>query len=270
MTKLFLVLFLFLSSVSLLSCGNPTVEELAGAAGGVGGSTPVEPDPPPGDDDDGGTPGAKRIIVEVNGYGIGKKELKNLKLPYKKKTVKPVPMGTTVKSKDCPSKHKHHCSKNRQVLVAFDLAEVTKHLEDYYVSDIQIGGDFYSIGKNFRTELICLLHKKTCSGRGIIKLPGWGLPWIVKMAWWEKSFWKEGYENVVKTQNFHHLLKASWNEDEKLFMMEGARLKFNRLFGYNRDDLTSITKNQNRFVIAVTDDTYLQNAKLTFKLVEDL
>lgn len=270
MAKLLLVLILSFTFFSIHSCGNPTVEELAG--GVVGGTTPIGSKPPADDDDDddGGTPGAKRIIVEVNGYAISKNDLKNLKLPYKKKTVKPVPMGTAVKSKDCPSKHKQHCSKNRQVLVAFDLDDVTKHLDDYYISDIQLGGDFYSIGKNYRTELICLLHKKACSGRGIVKLPGWGLPWIVKMAWWEKGFWKEGYEKVVKTQNFHHLLESSWNEDEGLYMMEGANLKFNRLFGYNHDDLTSMTRNQNRFVMTVTDDTFLQNAKLTFKLVEDL
>ena len=226
--------------------------------------------PPDDDDDDGGQPGAKRIIVEVTGYGIGKSELAGLKLPYKKKTVKVVPMGTATKAKDCPKKHKQHCSQDRQVLVAFDLGEVTKHLDDYFISDIQVKGDFYSIGKNYRTEMICLLHKKACSGRGIIKFPGWGLPWVAKMVWWEKKFWKEGYEKVVKTQNFHHLLDASWNEDEGLYMMENAVLKMNRLFGYNHDDLTSMTKGQTRFVLVVTDDTYLQNAKLTFKLVEDL
>lgn len=260
---------------SQLSCGNPTVEDFGtgGNGGEVGGAPPQQPGPPDDDDDNPGPPDppdARKIIVEVDGYGIRKGDLNGLKLPYKKKTVKVVPMGKTNKSKDCPKKHRHHCVKNRQVLVAFDLAEVTQHLDKFYVSDIQLMGDFYSIGKNYRTELICLLHKKACSGRGIVKLPGWGLPWIVKMAWWEKKFWKAGYENVVKTQNFHHILEESFNKDEGLYMLEGANLKFNRLFGYNKDDMTSMTKGQTRFVLAITDDTYVQNMKLRFKLVEDL
>lgn len=271
MNKIRTGFFLFVLSLTLLGCGNPTVEELAQSSG-VGGNTPITPKPPGGGDGGGGgdddTPEPPRLIIEVNGYAIEKDELGELKLPYKKGIVKPVPMGTTVKAKECPKNHKHHCVKNRQVLAAFDLGDVSKHLDDYDISDIQLRGDFYSIGKNYRTELLCLLHKKACSGRAIVKIPGWGMPWIVKMAWWKKSFWKAGRKSVVKTKNFYNELEASWNEDEGLYMLEGASLKFNRLFKYNKDDLTSMTKGQKRFVIVVTDDTYFQNVKLIFKLVE--
>ena len=223
MNKAYLIFTLVFAALLLYSCGNPTIEELAGPPGGIDRTLPIEP-PDDDDDDDGGTPGAKRIVVEVTGYGITKKELKGLKLPYKKKTVKVAPMGKTSKSKNCPKKHKQHCVENRQVLVAFDLAEVTKHLSGYYISDIQLAGQFYSVGKNHRTELLCLLHKKVCSGRGIIKFPGWGMPWIAKMLWWEKKFWNDDYNGVVKTQNFHDLIEASWNEDEGLYMMENRVL----------------------------------------------
>lgn len=248
----------------LLGCGNPSLTDDPSNGVPDNGTIPQEPDP--SDPDDPLPPNEISLTIDAEKLVSG--DLSGLTLPYKKKTVKTADYLQPRKTRSCPKKHKTHCTKNRQVLFKFQLDSLPYLLTDYRVKRVFLMGDYYSLGKNFKTELICLLNAGRCSGRGIIKFPVIGLPFLIKMLWWDAGFWVDGYDKVVKTKHFHDKLNSHWRKKDKMYIMKDSFMRFRDMFSWTNGYLNQIFKDNDKLVFAVTDDTFVENMKLKVILQE--
>lgn len=220
--------------------------------------------PPPDDDDSGPPPpNSRRWTETLNAVNADKDILKGLKLPYQHKIVKKIALGESRKTKKCPDAFKKKCVKNRQVSFNFNLKELSSFDPfDTKVVDINLTGTFYSIGKNHRTELLCILQIKRCSGRSIIKLPGIGLGFLVKMIWWDKEFWADGYEKVIRSTLFHDELNNSYNEEAGLYIMEKKTFSLKDLLAYRAGLLHQVIIENDNLTFTVADDTFAEQLSL--------
>lgn len=249
-----------------LGCGNPhIVEEDASNNDVVDGNKPVTPRPP-------NTPRPpdqrEKVVLVFDARQAEDDDLSGLKIPYKTKIVKTIEYGDYKKTKSCPKKYRKKCVKNRQVLFSFDVEEARYLLEDgFSVASVELGGNFYSIGKNYRTELLCLLNTNRCSGRSIIKLPVLGLSFLVKMLWWEKKFWEAGHDTVVRNDGFHQFLLRGWNESEGLFLIENQFINLEEYLHLDPDRAANLLRSSSSVSFAITDDTNIENAKLKIELI---
>lgn len=257
-------LALLLALLLSFSCGNPHItEELPG--GSLSGNRPVEPEPqdpnwPPTNPEE----PPEKVLIEVDARAMSESEIKEQSLVYKN-MLKSISLGESVKYKKCPDGHEHHCIKDRQVVFQFDLSNIALPNNNYRIKDAILVADYYSIGKNFRTELLCLLNTKTCSGRGIIKIPRLGLSFLVKMLWWNKTFWTRSYEETVVTTKFHDDLEKGWIEDENIFILEDHSLSLQTLFNWPNDNLNHLIKTHKKWNFSVTDDTYIDRPKMQLR-----
>ncbi|GAB4419184.1 MAG: hypothetical protein OHK0056_29140 [Bacteriovoracaceae bacterium] len=248
----------------LSACGNPHItEDLPGDS--LSGTTPVEPIPqtpnwpPPNPEEP-----PQHVLVEVTGQSAIDSDINQLNLVYSK-VLKPIGLGETVKSKQCPKGHEHHCIKDRQVVFQFDLNSAQMPGNNYRIKEAILVGDFYSIGKNFRTELLCLLNTKTCSGRGIIKIPRLGLSFMVKMLWWNKKFWDRTYDETVVTTHFHDQLEKGFNQDEEIYILEDFSFSLDELFNWHKDNINHLYQNHKVWNFSITDDTFIDRPKLQLR-----
>ncbi|MDC1175588.1 hypothetical protein OAT67_09325, partial [Bacteriovoracaceae bacterium] len=200
---------------------------------------------------------------------IGGEDLDGLRTPYKKGIVKHLSLGESRKGKWCAKNFKNRCVKNRQVHFAFDLDEVPYLLDGQYrVVKSEIQASYYSIGKNYKTEMLCFLNINRCSGRSIIKIPRLGLSFLIKMLWWDKKFWENGYDAVVSNDWFHSQMMNTWSDEEELYLMENSSLAMSSLFNLHSDELTDIFKSERSLVFTVTDDTFVEDPKIKLTLEE--
>lgn len=242
------------------SCGNPHVTGVIGTKK-TEGNTPIEtspdnptPTPPP-------ESLPQKITIEVPASVISNEEAKKMNQVYKK-IVKNNELGNPVKSRSCPDGHDHHCIKNRQVVFQFDLTQTTFPDSHYALKDAELIADYYSIGKNFRTELICLLNSNICSGKGIIRIPKIGLEYLVKMLWWDRTFWAKGYSKTVPTTLFMDALDEGWDENAKMYIRENQLLSLRELFKWSDLNLQELLANNKKWNFSVTDDTFIDRAQL--------
>lgn len=254
----------------ITSCKNPSVVEQANP-GSVSGKDPIGDNPTPDPTPTPPPPRPQRIVIELEGRRTNSDDLDGLRIPYKKGLVKTISLGDNRKGKWCADNYKDQCVKNRQVQFSFDLDEIPYLLDGQYrVVKSEVQGSFYSIGKNYKTELICLLNIKKCSGRSIIRIPKLGLSFLIKMLWWDKKFWKEGHDSVVANDWFHTQMMGTWNDDEKLFLMEDWSFRMSSLFNLHNDELNEVFKSERPLVFTVTDDTYVESPKIKLTLEEVL
>jgi hypothetical protein len=243
------------------SCGNPHVTGVIGTDK-ADGNTPIEtdpddPTPPPPPTD----PLPQKITIEIEASVISNHEISKLNLVYKK-IVKSNELGEPSESRFCPPGQDHHCIKNRQVAFQFDLTGAKLPDYHYRLKDAEIIADYYSIGKNYRTELLCLLNSRVCSGKGIIRIPKIGFEYLVKMLWWNPSFWARGYSETVPTTLFMDALDQGWNEDAKMYIRENQVFSMKDLFKWSDVNLRELLDNEKIWNFSVTDDTFIDRAQL--------
>lgn len=251
-------------AILIVSCGNPHISEEP-ANDNVTGTTPVEPDPqdpnwPPQDPQQ----PPQKVLVEVNAQAVTADEAKQMNLVYKK-IVKTIELGNTVKSKSCPDGHDHHCVKDRQVVFQFDLTNVDLPDNKYKLEDAEILGDYYSIGKNYRTELLCLLNSNVCSGKGILKFPKIGLSFLVKMLWWNSAFWVNDYNQMVPTTLFQDTLDSGWNPNENIFIRENQLFSLKDLYNWPSENLQHLLDRHKKWNFVISDDTFVDRPLLRLR-----
>jgi len=265
MNKFLLLIFIFV----FVSCENPKV--LIGDKD-IKGTTGLDGDNSGGDSgggDNGGgggniPPVPQLVYFETEARRIEKEDLRKLILPYKTSGFKTLKYGERIKkSRKCHKDYSKKCVVNKQVYFRFNLDKFKRtNYNDYAVRDIQLTGDFYSVGKNHRTELLCILNNLHCSGRGIIKFPKIGLGFLFKMLYWNQSFWGGEYDKVVRTPYFNSYLSAGSVDGGKIFIRKDAPISFKTAFNYNWRQLDNLLSLDNINMV-VTDDTFVdKNLKL--------
>lgn len=259
---------LLLGCLLVVSCGNPHVVEDPKRDDIVNGNDPINPGP---NDPPKPPPRPQKVVINLDARPVEGDDLSGLKIPYKKWLVKTINLGENRKGKWCAKNFKNECVKNRQVQFSFDLDEVPYLLDgDYRVVKANLKGSFYSIGKNYKTELLCLLNINRCSGRSIIRIPKFGMSFLVKMLWWDKKFWKDGHDKVVINDWFHTQMMSTWDDEEKLYLMEDWSLPLSSLFGMRSEHLTELFQSERPLTFTVTDDTYVKDLSIELVLEEVL
>jgi len=263
------LMVLFTLSILVVACGNPHISEEPTIGNSTSGNTPVEPVPqdpnwPPTDPNQ----PPQYVLIEVPAHAVTSDEAKQMNLIYKK-IVKTIELGDTVKTKSCPKGHDHHCVKNRQVVFQFDLTKIDLPDNQYKIQDAELVADYYSIGKNYRTELLCLLNSNVCSGKGILKIPRIGLSFLVKMLWWNSAFWVNDYDQMVPTTLFQDTLDSGWDDNENIFIRENQAFSLKDLFAWPVENLGHLLDRHKKWNFSISDDTFVDRPilKLRFQRV---
>jgi hypothetical protein len=250
--------------IFLAACENPSVVDVSG--GGVERGD-YDLKPPPVEVPTDPVPEPRPLPPEtqtdmLKARNLTSSERKSNVTPYRTATVKTIDLGKAVKSKDCIDGFEDVCIKNRQVLFALDLGPFLDQLSGRDLFDIELEADYYSIGQNYRTELICLLNNRRCSGRAIIRFPRIGLPFLAKMMWWRPPFWDEGIDQVVVNEHFHFLLSEGYDENRGFYQRQNVRIPLADLLGMHLDELVDLAKSEGTLYFSVTDDTFILRPKL--------
>ncbi len=195
-------------------------------------------------------------IVEIPARVLMSQEMNLLHFPYTKLTMKILKLGQNRKHKKCEDDYEDQCVVNRQIGFAFDL-DIFKRENPHtlVVKDMQVVFDAYSIEKNKRSELLCSLDFRVCSGRGKPQNI------IVKTFWQDGTFWKKGYERTVLTPLFQTTIDDG-DTSEGLYIVKDAALSLIDLFKLRSDNFKEYAVLKKNLKFAVTDDTYVENVSL--------
>lgn len=229
----------------------------------IGGNDPVNPGPTPTPDPDDPPPppppSAKVVTLGARDYDPASGETIQVPLPYKLKKVKYIGHGRSQSGIMCRLFGNDNCTRNRQVLFAFDLpalGEIKK------IHDVRLQANFITYGLSFDTELLCLNNLTTCSGNGIKKIPLLGLEKYVKKKWWDENYWAGGYEDVVRNDFFQRAIKSSQPVNALTRMTGNKDFSLRQLFDLGDQDLLNILRQEQTLWFTVTDDTFVMSPTL--------
>lgn len=166
----------------------------------------------------------------------------------------------------CPDEYNSQCVLNRQVLFQFITHDLNSNYpqELWDVTDIELKADYYSLGKKYRTELLCLLNNKLCTGKAMTKIAGLNIPFI-KILWRNPSFWTGRDEDHVVNDWFHgELLKGKVLDD--FFVRRDLILNLQRHLNMPTTSIQTLLRKNEGIQFTVTDDTYVENPILSIKL----
>lgn len=160
--------------------------------------------------------------------------------------------------RNCDDAYQDQCTVNQQILWQFNTTEVNTVYppELWDIGRVEMTASYYSIGNNGRTELICLLNEKVCSGKSITKIPRLGLPFL-KILWRNHKFWTGRDEDHVKNQLFHDLLLGG-QQGENLFIVRNHTIDFTRLFSMPPTQVQTLIRKNEGIHLSVTDDTFVE------------
>lgn len=245
--------------MGLGACGkNPHVVDLP--QGEVDGNDEIrDPDPtptptpaPPG------PPGVQIVKLDARDYNP-EDGSENVIIPYTIKKVKYIGFGKTQRGIMCRLFGSDNCTRNRQVLFAFDMPQFG---EIKRLHDVRIQANFVTYGKSYETELLCLNNLKACSGNGIKKIPVLGLSNHVKKKWWNQEYWADGYDSVVKNNVFQESVNNSAEVNRNTRVSGQRDYSLRDLFGLNDQDLIDLLQGEATLWFTVTDDTFVMTPQL--------
>ncbi len=198
---------------------------------------------------------------------LSKDELKDLQAPYKNFWVKRWNINKTDDNRKCSDSYKDRCIHNKQVIVQFDLDEIKNQFppQKWTIVYAKLQASYYSLKKNHRTELLCFLNAKRCSGQVVERIPNIGLGFIARFFWWDKDFWKEGPDSVIANNYFHNLLNENYKEEDEIFILKESILDVSNVFDINLEKMQTIFRKQEKIQFAVADDTFIESPKLELK-----
>lgn len=250
--------------LSLTSCGkNPHVVDLP--QGEIGNNDPIQdpdPDPTPTPTPTPLPPGVHRVKLAARDYdpanGTESADAA-VELPYTTKKVKTIGYGKTQRGIMCRLFGGDNCTRNRQVLFAFDIPELgtVKRLHD-----VRLRGNFVTYGLSFKTELLCLNNLKRCSGNGIKKIPVLGLSTHVKKKWWNQNYWAEGYEAVVLNNLFQESVNTSTAINKSTRLSGPRDFSLRALYDLNDQDILDLLQGDRTLWFTVADDTFVMTPEL--------
>lgn len=258
----FMFICVLLMTLGLGACGkNPHIVDAIGSE--IGGNDPINPGPTPTPDPDDPPPppppSAKEITLGARDYDPSSGERVAVALPYKLKKVKHIGFGRSQSGIMCRLFGNESCTRNRQVLFAFDIPEIG---EIRKIHDVRLQANFVTYGLSFDTELLCLNNLTTCSGNGIKKIPLLGLEKYVKKKWWDENYWSAGYDDVVRNDFFHRAIKSA-QPINALTRVTGVRdFSLRQLFDLGDQDLINLLRQEETLWFTVTDDTFVMSPTL--------
>lgn len=268
MKKLIFVTTL-LPLLTLLSCSNGSdvpVDPLA-----IGGNDDLNPDPGPGDGDNPGPnptptptppPGDQTVSITLEPSDLHKDDTTIVYRSY----IKAVGLNEPRKHRNCPDNFKNQCVVNRQILFQFNVEDLneTYPQELWDITSIELKGDYYSVGEKYRTELLCILNNKVCSGKAITKIAGLNIP-FVKLLWRNPRFWRSRDEDHVVSEAFHtELLNGKVQKD--FFVRKGLFMNLSRTFNLANTEIQTLVRKNESIHFGVTDDTYVEFPSLKINL----
>lgn len=183
-----------------------------------------------------------------------------------RKMFKTVQLGENRDHRHCDDDYKSTCIVNRQVLFQFNVEDINKNYpsELWDVTRVSLKANYYSVGKNERTELLCILNNRLCSGKAISKIAGLKIPFI-KILWRNGQFWIGRDEDHVMNDIFHKAL-LDGEIHEKLFIRKDLTLDLSRTFNMQPPALQTLVRKSEGVHFSVTDDTYVEDPVLSVSL----
>ncbi|MCF8060235.1 MAG: hypothetical protein K9K67_13120 [Bacteriovoracaceae bacterium] len=166
----------------------------------------------------------------------------------------------------CHPDYKDRCVVNRQVLFQFSTTFINENYpsELWDILKINLTANFYSVGKNQRTELLCLLNNRVCSGKAISQVIGLKVPFL-KILWRNHKFWIGRDEDHVLNDKFHHELIAG-AVDETIYIRENLSMDLKEFLSLATTDMQTLVRKNEGIKFSVTDDTYVEDPILTIRL----
>ncbi len=236
---------------------------------GIGGNNDLKPDPQPAPTP---TPGPgpeptpapiEKLVLTIEPSSLNKGDTT---LVYRK-MFKVVGLGEPRSGhRNCDSRYPDHCSVNQQILWQFSTQELNENYpqELWDVGKVEMTASYYSVGKNHRTELLCLLNNQVCSGKAISRIPRLGLPFL-KILWRNHKFWTGRDEDHVKNQLFHETLLAG-QDGEEFYRVHNHTFDFSRVFSMPANQVQTLIRKNDGIHMSVTDDTYVEDPLLKIYL----
>lgn len=264
--KLLVILITLFSLLSLTSCNSDDPTIPTGPNSGVGGNDDLNPGPDPTPDPTPTPtptpPPTEKVVIELQPSDLNKDDTT---LVYRK-MFKPVQLGEPRKHRHCDDDHKDTCVVNRQVLFQFSTTSLNETYEQelWDVTKVTLKANYYSIGKNHRTELLCLLNNRLCTGKAISKIAGLNIPFI-KLLWRNQKFWIGRDEDHVMNDVFHQEL-LSGKVNDNLFIRKDLTFDIARTFILPATDLQTLVRKNEGIHFSVTDDTFVEDPVLTIHL----
>jgi hypothetical protein len=272
--QIFLSLLILLVLPFFQSCKENELPE--GTQRIVDNNDDLRPNPPGAQDPPEPTPGPTplprpnpgRATVQILPYDLANGELGKYKSAYRKKYIPFAGLKEPAISEDCAPGFIDRCVVNRQVLFQFFTETINKKYpkETWGIKSIQLTGSFYTIAKNHKTESICMLNNKKCSGVALTKFPKFGLPLLVKLFVWEKDFWAKKTNQTMVNNHFFQLLSEGWSPEEKLFKRENLALDLTQLFALRLVDFDTLVRKNKSLIFSISDDTFVENPSLILTL----
>lgn len=227
----------------------------------IGGNDDLNPDPGPGDGDNPAPtptptppPQNQRVTITLEPSDLNKDDTNIVYRSY----IKAVGLNEPRKHRKCPDNFKNQCVVNRQILFQFNVDEINKDYpqELWDITFIELKADYYSLGEKYRTELLCVLNNKICSGKAITKIAGIDIP-FVKLLWRNPRFWRGRDENHVVSESFHaELLSGKVQKD--FFIRKNLTMSLSRTFNLADTELQTLVRKNEGIQMSVTDDTYVE------------
>jgi hypothetical protein len=213
---------------------------------------PIDPPPPP-------PPGVHMVNLAARDYPVEELQAQALSLPYRVKKVKTITFGKSQRGLMCRFFGSDNCTRNRQVLFAFDLPKITDIKK---LHDVRLQANFVTYGKSYDTELLCLNNIKACSGNGIQKIPVLGMSKYVKKKWWDADYWAGGYDDVVRNKHFQESVKSSTPVNDSTRVSGQRDFSIRELFNLTDQELIALIEGEKTLWFTLTDDTFIMSPTL--------
>lgn|GEM_PF-2531483 len=181
-----------------------------------------------------------------------------------RKMFKPVGLNETRDDhRFCHKDFKDKCVVNRQVLFQFSTTSINSSFpsELWDITKIELTANYYSVGKNQRTELLCLLNNRRCSGKAISNVIGLKVPFL-KILWRNNKFWIGRDEDHVINDKFHQAL-LDGKLDEGIFVRQNLAIDLARFLSLPSTEIQTLVRKNEGIQFSVTDDTFVEEPILT-------
>lgn len=202
---------------------------------------------------------------------LTEEELESIEFPYHRKTGAKLKLaGMSEESKKCSDVHKNKCIDRKQVHFHFNLENLKLQYEPelWKVESISLEASYISHQENDKTELICFLNTKKCSGKIIYQANSRFTSKIAKLLWINKKFWEKDHTLNIVNQAFTEKLESSFIDQDKVYMAHNTVFNIESLFSIDKQSLDTVVRKSNHLSFVVSDDTFVEDPVLTIKFVK--
>lgn len=253
--KLYVILILAVLFYSSCSQDDPVIPVDPNRS--IGGNDDLQPgpgpDPTPTPEPTPAPPQTATVTLQPSSLSKG-----DTTLVYRK-VFKVVGLNEPREHRNCHEQYSDKCTINQQILWQFDTSGINENYPSalWDIGKVEMTAGYYSVGKNHRTELLCLLNNKVCSGKAISKIPRLGLPFL-KILWRNHKFWTGRDGDHVKNKLFHDTL-LSGQINEELYVVPNHTFDFSRVFSLPATAVQTLIRKNDGVHLSVTDDTFVED-----------